>query len=144
MQKHADKETVTIARIQAQAVASKVSTYSLKADSYVWNRETGRFEDADSVVADPIFISEKTGNELSLKELVPDEGSLLGIQQVIQQSFWIKPKNRLKSLMRFWGWTELPMTRNLLMILKNNAPVAAKSNRRIRDHFGLQRDCAVY
>ena len=83
--KHTDKETVTVARIEAQAVASKVSTYSLKADSYVWNRETGRFEDADSVVADPIFISEKTGNELSLKDLVPDEGSLLGIQQVIQQ-----------------------------------------------------------
>ena len=96
--KHADKETVTIARIQAQAVASKVSTYSLKADSYVWNRETGRFEDADSVVADPIFISEKTGNELSLKELVPDEGSLLGIQQVIQQKLLDQAKEPTKIL----------------------------------------------
>lgn len=73
-----------------------MSTYSLKADSYVWNRETGRFEDADSLTDAPIFVSEKTQTELSLKELVPDEGSLLGIQQVIQQKLLDQAKEPAK------------------------------------------------
>ena len=94
--KQTNKEVVTVARIQAQAAASKVSTYSLKADSYVWNRETGRFEDADSLTDAPIFVSEKTQTELSLKELVPDEGSLLGIQQVIQQKLLDQAKEPAK------------------------------------------------
>ncbi|MER2117710.1 MAG: polysaccharide deacetylase family protein, partial [Enterococcus casseliflavus] len=94
--KQTKKEVVTVARIQAQAAASKVSTYSLKADSYVWNRETGRFEDADSLTDAPIFVSEKTQTELSLKELVPDEGSLLGIQQVIQQKLLDQAKEPAK------------------------------------------------
>ncbi len=39
---------------------------------------------------------QKTQTELSLKELVPDEGSLLGIQQVIQQKLLDQAKEPAK------------------------------------------------
>ena len=73
----------------------KVSTYSLKADSYVWNRGLGGLKMRIAWL--PIqFYFEKTGNELSLKDLVPDEGSLLGIQQVIQQKLLDQAKEPTK------------------------------------------------
>lgn len=83
--KHTDKERVTIAQIKSKAVSSKVSVYSLQADSYVWNRETEKFQDADTLSESSIYVSEKTNAVLTMKDLIPDQGSLLGIQQVIQQ-----------------------------------------------------------
>lgn len=83
--KHSEKEIVTIAQVKSQAVSSKVSVYSLQADSYVWNRESGKFKDADTLTESPVYVSEKTKTALTIKDLIPDQASLLGIQQVIEQ-----------------------------------------------------------
>lgn len=83
--KHSENEVVTIAQIKSKSISSNVSIYSLQADSYVWNRETGKFQEPDSVTESSIYVSEKTNAELTLKDLIPDEASLLGVQQVIQQ-----------------------------------------------------------
>jgi peptidoglycan/xylan/chitin deacetylase (PgdA/CDA1 family) len=84
--KHREKEVLTVARIKAIAISSKISQYKIEADSFIWNRSKEEFSKPDSLSKKAIYVSEKTGKEITNKDLIPDEGSLLGIQQVIQQS----------------------------------------------------------
>ncbi|GIP73949.1 polysaccharide deacetylase [Enterococcus faecium] len=84
--KHCEKEVLTVARIKATAISSKVGQYSIEADSFIWDRSKEHFKNPDNISEKAIYVSEKTGKEITNKDLIPDEGSLLGIQQVIQQS----------------------------------------------------------
>lgn len=84
--KHREKEVLTVARIKATAISSKIGQYRIEADSFIWDRSKENFKKPDSISEKAIYVSEKTGKEITNKDLIPDEGSLLGIQQVIQQS----------------------------------------------------------
>ncbi|WP_208789203.1 polysaccharide deacetylase family protein, partial [Enterococcus gallinarum] len=84
--KHREKEVLTVARIKATAISSKVNQYRIEADSFIWDRSKENFKKPDSISEKDIYIFKKTGKEITNKDLIPDEGSLLGIQQVIQQS----------------------------------------------------------
>ena len=77
---------LTVARIKATAISSKIGQYRIEADSFIWDRSKENFKKPDSISEKAIYVSEKTGKEITNKDLIPDEGSLLGIQQVIQQS----------------------------------------------------------
>ena len=77
---------LTVARIKATAISSKIGQYRIEADSFIWDRSKENFKKLDSISEKTIYVSEKTGKEITNKDLIPDEGSLLGIQQVIQQS----------------------------------------------------------
>ena len=77
---------LTVARIKATAISSKIGQYRIEADSFIWDRSKENFKKLDSISEKTIYVSEKTGKEITNKDLIPDEGTLLGIQQVIQQS----------------------------------------------------------
>jgi peptidoglycan/xylan/chitin deacetylase (PgdA/CDA1 family) len=94
--KHSEKEVLTVARIKASSISSKVGKYKIEADSFVWDRSKEDFLEPDSLSEKTIYVSEKTGQEITNKDLIPDEGSLLGIQQVIQQSILHSAKDPQK------------------------------------------------
>ncbi|MFU1827797.1 polysaccharide deacetylase, partial [Enterococcus faecium] len=72
--KHREKEVLTVARIKATAISSKVNQYRIEADSFIWDRSKENFKKPDSISEKAIYVSEKTGKEITNKDLIPDEG----------------------------------------------------------------------
>ncbi|MEY8444847.1 polysaccharide deacetylase family protein [Enterococcus ratti] len=84
--KHNKKEVLTIAKIKITTISSKAENYQIEAISFVWDRNKEHFHKSDSISEKSIYVSKKTGKEITTRDLIPDEEGLLGIQQVIQQT----------------------------------------------------------
>ena len=89
-----DKKGLIVAKLEVNPVSDQLDTYELVAEPYVWHKDKQSFTKGKPVSNKPAYIAHKTGKAVTVKELIPEEGDLLGIQQVIQQKIFNEAKDK--------------------------------------------------
>lgn len=89
-----NKKGLVVAKLEVNPVSDQLDTYELVAEPYTWYKEKNRFIRGKVFTNTPAYISHKTGKAVTVKDLIPEEGDLLGIQQVIQQKIFDQAKNK--------------------------------------------------
>lgn len=81
----ADEMAVLVSKVAVKHVTDQLDTYQLVAEHYRWNEKENTFKQAKGLSEAPVYVSQKTGKAVAIKDVIPSEADLLGIQQVIQQ-----------------------------------------------------------
>lgn len=87
-------KAVIIAKMDVKNLSDQLDQYQLTADAYHWQDSKGTFTQESVKEDQPVYIYHKTGKPVTVHDLVPDDASLLGIQQVIQQKILDEAENK--------------------------------------------------
>lgn len=87
-------KSVVVGKLDVKSVSDQLDVYTLVAENYQWNGKAGDFDGAKTVSGDAQYIFHKTGQPVSVNELIPEDADLLGIQQVIQQKILDQAKDK--------------------------------------------------
>ena len=74
-----------VGKLDVDTVSDQLDIYQLVAQRYRWDGKKESFITEKAITGEASYIYHKTGKPVSIKELIPEEADLLGIQQVIQQ-----------------------------------------------------------
>lgn len=80
-----DDKAVVVGKLAVDTVSDQLDIYQLVAQPYSWDDAKESFVTGKPVTGESQYIFHKTGKPVTIKELIPEEADLLGIQQVIQQ-----------------------------------------------------------
>lgn len=80
-----DEKAVIVGKLDVDTVSDQLDIYQLVAQRYRWDGKKESFITEKAITGEASYIYHKTGKPVSIKELIPEEADLLGIQQVIQQ-----------------------------------------------------------